>query len=165
MAKIALPNLSFFRDDFRMTTLLLAGASVQCLLFLLLPTYVALLPTFSLIVLRIFTFILISSGILRDPSFDSVKLGRFTAQIPHEDGSAPKNAAEKEVVILVLGARSNQYDPNRPRPHMNTKYSPQCERSICTWLHGDWASLPTYVAGCSKESREMGLSVGSLREE
>ena len=112
MAKMALPNLSFFRDDFRMTTLLLTGASVQCLLFLLLPTYVALLPTLSFIMLRVFTSILIDFGVLRDPSFDSIKLGRFTAQIPHEDGSAPKNAAEKEIVILVLGARSNQWVSN-----------------------------------------------------
>ena len=124
MAKIALPNLSFFRDDFRMTTLLLTGALVQCLLFLLLPTYVALFPTLSLITFRAFRFILVSFGILRDPSFDGIKLGRLTAQIPHEDGSAPKNAAEKEIVILVLGARSNQYVSNRPRPHINTKCRP-----------------------------------------
>ncbi len=123
MPKMALPNLSFFRDDFRMTTLLLTGAAIQCLLFILIPTYVALLPASLLITARIATFILISHGILHDPSFDNVKLGRLTAQIPFRDGSAPEKAGEKEVVILVLGARSNQYVPKDFQPYINTNAS------------------------------------------
>lgn len=106
---MALPNLTFLRDDFRMTTWLLTGAALQCLLFLMLPKYVALLPSLLLVAARVATTGLISYGILHDPILDRVKKGRFTAQIPHEDGSAPEKAGEKEVVILVLGARSNQY--------------------------------------------------------
>lgn len=57
---MALPNLTFFRDDLRMTTWLLNGAGLQCLLLLLLPTYVTLRPTLLLICARIATFVLIS---------------------------------------------------------------------------------------------------------
>ena len=36
-----LPPLAFFRDDLRMSTWLLIGASLQCVLCLVLPVYVA----------------------------------------------------------------------------------------------------------------------------
>ena len=107
--RMALPNLAFFRDDFRMTTWLLTGAALQCLVFLTLPTYVAILPTLFLVSTRIVTFILIRCNFIPDPSFDKVKLGRLTAQIPHGDGTAPEKPAEKGIVVLVLGARSNQF--------------------------------------------------------
>ncbi len=154
---MALPNLTFFRDDFRMTTWLLSGAALQCLLFLLLPTYVALFPTLLLISARIATFVLISHGMMRDPSFDKVKIGRLTAQIPYEDGSAPEKPAEKEVVILVLGARSNQYVPRHPQLGVPPNPPFQPKGPICTWLHGSRPSLSTHVAGRCKEPREVGL--------
>jgi hypothetical protein len=154
---MALPNLAFFRDDFRMTTWLLSGAALQSLLFLLLPTYVALLPTLLLISARITTFVLISHGSMRDPSFDKVKIGRLTAQIPCEDGSAPEKPAEKEVVILVLGARSNQYVSRHSPLGVPTNPPSQSKGPICTRLHGSRPSLSTHVAGRCKEPREVGL--------
>ena len=102
------PNLSFYRDNFRMTTIFLSGAAVQCLAFHLLPALVATLPTFLLVVSRIINYALVKQHVLHDPSFDGIKVGRLTAQIPHEDSSPREQAADREVVVLVLGARSNQ---------------------------------------------------------
>lgn len=115
-----LPSLTSLRDEFRMTTWLLTGAAVQSLLFFMLPSYVALLPSLLLMAARVATTGLISYGILRDPTLDHVKIGRFTAQIPHEDGSVPEKGGEKELVILVLGARFNQYAPKnlKSRPKL-----------------------------------------------
>ena len=103
-----LPPLAFFRDDLRMSTWLLIGASLQCVLCLVLPVYVASVPTLLIIAGRAIQSALIIQGVLRDPSLDRVVKGRFTAQIPFDDGSFPDRPADKEVVLLVLGARSNQ---------------------------------------------------------
>ncbi len=154
---MALSNLTFFRDDFRMTIWLLSEAALQCLLFLLLSTYVALFPTLLLISARIATFVLISHEMMRDPSFDKVKIERLTAQIPYENGSAPKKPAKKKVVILVLEARSNQYVSRHSQLGVPPNSSFQPKGPICTWLHGSRSSLSTHVAGRCKEPREMRL--------
>lgn len=94
---------------------------------------------------------------MRDLSFDKVKLGRLTAQIPHEDGSTSENPTEKEVVILVLGACSNQYVPRYSQLAVPPNISFQLKGPICTRLHGSRPSLSTHVAGRCKEPRGVGL--------
>lgn len=149
------PNLAFFRDDFRMSTWLLIGAALQCLLSLSLPTHVALLPALFVLGARAVTFVLISHGTIRNPSFDRVHIGRATAQIPHEDGSPRTEAAEKEIVVLILGARSNQYarafyDFRPALTHLRLVREAD--------LHRDMSKLDIFSAACGKTWQRIGRS-------
>ena len=100
--------LAFLRDDFRMSTWLLVGAAFQGALCLVLPTYLAYLPTFLILASRVTVYITTNYGITHNSSMDRVVIGRQTAQIPNENGSYPEKGAEKELTVLILGARSNQ---------------------------------------------------------
>ena len=99
----------FLRDDFTLTTWMLIGACIQSILFLVLPLYVAVLFTGIFSAARIVKFVLTSRKILVDPDLTHVRYGRYTAPIPSENGSLPLKASEAEVVVFILGARSNQY--------------------------------------------------------
>ena len=103
-------NLAYLRDDLRMSTWLLIGAAFQCVLSLVLPPRVACVPTLLVLFWRFAAFLTTCQGITHNRNLDRVVVGRHTAQIPHEDGSSPEKAAEKELTVLVLGARSNQYE-------------------------------------------------------
>lgn len=106
---MALPKLSFFRDDLRMSTWLLVGACLQCILVMSLPRFVALLPAALTLIARAFKGVLMIQGIIHSPTYDRVFPGSMTAQIPYEDGSFPQKASEKDIVVFILATRSNQY--------------------------------------------------------
>lgn len=103
-----LPPIAFFPDDLRMTTWLLIEASLQRILSLMLPIYIASVPALLILSGRVVQNTLIIQGVLRGPSLDRVVKGRMTAQIPLDDGSFPERPSKKKVVLLFLGARSNQ---------------------------------------------------------
>ena len=105
---MASSTLAFIRDQFRLSTWLLIGACLQTLLLLLLPARIASFPAAILLASRVIKTTLMSKGFIHDMSLDNVLLGRRTAQIPNEDGSFPERAADKEVVVFIVGARSNQ---------------------------------------------------------
>ena len=100
--------LAVIRDQFKLSTWLLIGALMQSLLYHLLPLRIASLPAAILLALQVIKTTLMSKGLLHDTSLDNVLPGRRTAQIPNEDGTMPDKAADKEVVVFILGARSNQ---------------------------------------------------------
>jgi hypothetical protein len=99
---------AFLRDEFRLTTWLLMGASVQALLVILYPSRWVVLPALSVVALRITSNLLRRCGIMHDPSYDTVHLGRTTAQLLNKDGSVPINRSDKEIVVFMLGSRANQ---------------------------------------------------------
>ena len=47
-------------------------------------------------------------GLTHNIYMDGVKKGKWIAQIPNEDGSFPEKAADKDMVVFLLGTRSNQ---------------------------------------------------------
>lgn len=47
-------------------------------------------------------------GVTRNTQMDGVIQGKFSALIPSKDGKLPSEAAQDEVTIILLGARSNQ---------------------------------------------------------
>lgn len=89
-------------------TWLAAGAFAQSLLFLALPRYVAFLPAMILLLLRLAKGVLITQGYLHNTYTDGAFMHRSTAPIPNDDGSIPAKAADKGLVVFVLGANSNQ---------------------------------------------------------
>jgi len=92
-------------NDFSISTWLLFGASIQCLLVASLPRNVALLPPFALLLLRILRAYLQANGYLRNPRESGVTIGRHTWQIPSKHGSQPPAThASESVVVLVLAA-------------------------------------------------------------
>jgi len=40
---------------------------------------------------------------------DGVVPGKWTAQLPNKEGEVPGEVAERGLVVISLGARSNQY--------------------------------------------------------
>lgn len=103
-----LPNLRHFRDDLRMTTWLLLGASIQACLLLFVPPHVAVAPTFLFLLSRIIIFLATRQGLLEDSSLKGAYIGRYSTQIPRADGSFPEGPSDQEVTVMILGVQSNQ---------------------------------------------------------
>jgi hypothetical protein len=103
--------IASFRGEFHITTKFLAGACCQSLLILLLPSklWLAILPAITTLVAQVLVTIMRTQGLLHNPSGDGVLYGRMTAQIPLGDGTFSKTPSNKEVVVFILGVRSNQF--------------------------------------------------------
>ncbi len=86
---------------------LLLGACSQSILTLFLPTYVSFLPIATLLAVKARRLSLPDKS-STSPTAKALK-GRYTAQIPHENGSAIQQGADTEVVVFVIGACSSQY--------------------------------------------------------
>lgn len=93
------------------TTWLLIGAFLQCLLALVLPFRLIILLAALLLAIRQGT-----STLKKDKSPPSplplpsdTRKGRWTAQMPHKDGSVVQRGSEEEVVVFVVGVSSSQY--------------------------------------------------------
>ena len=100
--------VSIVRDDLRLTTWLLLGACLQSLLVVLLPPTYALLPAVTLLSFRIAKVGFMTAGFIHDTTQDKVKKGRFTAQLFNGNDTEPNQATDEEVVVFIVGARSNQ---------------------------------------------------------
>ena len=96
------------RDNFSTSTWLLFGACLQSALVLSLPRFIALMPAFLCLIWRVLESTLMAYGITHNLYMDGVKEGKWTAQIPNDDGGFPEKAANKDMVVLLLGTRSNQ---------------------------------------------------------
>jgi len=106
-ANMKLPPLLYFRDDFRMTTWLLIGASLQAAL-LFLPIRLAIAPTVLILIARVTSFLLVRQGILPGREAYLAPLGKTTAQLPRADGSFSSQPSDQGIVVFILAARSNQ---------------------------------------------------------
>lgn len=93
--------------NFAITTWLLAGAALQSILVLVLPTRVALLPAVFLLLLRLMSTALVQAGLVRNPYLAMTRRGKWTAPILEQDGRVPEKGAGKEVVVFVVGASAN----------------------------------------------------------
>lgn len=100
--------VSIIRDDLRLSTWLLLGACLQSLLVLCLPTRIALLPAALILGARMVKVALMVGGLIRDTTQEKVIKGRVTAQLPPESHSGMKKNVDEEIVVFIIGARSNQ---------------------------------------------------------
>ena len=95
--------------NYTISTWLTLGACLQCMLFLVLPRYVALLPAFVLLSSRVIYALIVTQGWAKNPILPPPELLRkVTAPIPNEDGSELVKAGEREVVCFLVGANHNQ---------------------------------------------------------
>lgn len=101
-------QLSLIQSNFALTTWLALGASLQSVLFLLLPRHVALLPAFVLLLSRLITGALITKGYTKNPYLPEDYMHKMTAPIPNEDGSELAKAGDKSLVVFIVGASINQ---------------------------------------------------------
>ena len=49
-----------------------------------------------------------TGGLINDSTQDQVLRGRFTAQIPNASVQDSKKRFDEEIVVFIIGARSNQ---------------------------------------------------------
>jgi hypothetical protein len=101
--------------DYNISTWLIVGATLQCMLVATLPRNIALLPPCALLVFRVLRGYLIANGTIPNPSHADVFHGRRTWQIPTADGSEATSGSRESVVVLVLCASWS---------HPNGKFSP-----------------------------------------
>ncbi|QKX61124.1 uncharacterized protein TRUGW13939_08271 [Talaromyces rugulosus] len=97
--------LSFFRDDFRMETWLLAGASLQVVSVLIFGR-LALMLTGILLVYQLTTGLFKDQGIITTNYARDVNWGKWSTQLPDASGQA-RGPGGEQIVVFLLGARSN----------------------------------------------------------
>ena len=99
---------TIIKDEAELPTLLLVGAGLQSLLVLLLPLYIAVLPTCLLLLYRAASIYLITRGIIRNPRLENVTAGKLWAVPPSQDGIPCGKSPANAIVLFIVGARSNQ---------------------------------------------------------
>ncbi len=101
--------LELIHTNFSLTTSLLAGASLQSLLALLVKNkYYAFLPAILLLTARSLNAILIHFNIKPNPYLEEVLLGKSTAVIPDTKGKLRTLAeGQEKVTVCLLGAKCN----------------------------------------------------------
>lgn len=106
---------TFKPTDYAISTWLTLGATIQCVLVVLLPRNVALLPPFAILAYRFIRGYLIAKGNLPNPIANEVTHGRQTWQIPSADGATATTGSSSSIVVLVLSASWS---------HPNGRFSP-----------------------------------------
>lgn len=82
---------------------------MQFFFTLVLPAYIAFLPTATLLAAHAIEAFLRNTAPQQPPIPNNVYQGRYTAQLPSKDGSIPQKGSQAGVVLFVIGASSNQY--------------------------------------------------------
>lgn len=98
------------RDQLPISTWLLLGASAHGVLLLILPqsgVYISSI-VFLVVALRVCKTLLQAYGVLHNPEIDEAVLGKVSAQIPDLEGNIPTQPSQEDVVVLMLGIKSNQ---------------------------------------------------------
>ncbi|KAL6721911.1 hypothetical protein ACLMJK_001016 [Lecanora helva] len=99
---------SILLNNFNISTWLTMGACLQCILFIVLPRYVALLPAFVFLTSRLVHVGLVTQGWAKNPLLPPEQLlTKVTAPIPNEDGTQLVKAGEREVVCFLVGSNCN----------------------------------------------------------
>ena len=89
---------------------LCTGVVLQSFLFHVLPPYASLLPTAFVLALTAFQWSITKSRPTVTQSIDQVYKGRYTAQLPAEDGTLGQRGAQPGAVMFAIGATCNQYE-------------------------------------------------------
>ena len=103
-----------------------SGACIQSGLALCLPTFSIWIPiaTVLLALLLKNTVRITEPTLTKSTSIpDDVLQGRYTAQIPHKDGSSVQQGAGEELVVFVLGASSHRAVQHRKSLQQGVYYN------------------------------------------
>ncbi|KAL8996136.1 MAG: hypothetical protein Q9169_004283 [Polycauliona sp. 2 TL-2023] len=94
-------NLAIIRNNYSLSTWLLLGASLQCLIFVILPPRVAMLPSVCMLAIIFVKNLLVTGGYLKNPYLTTAYKGKATVPLwEDEDGDG-------KVAVFLLGASSN----------------------------------------------------------
>jgi hypothetical protein len=85
------------------------GAVLQGLVVLVIPVSYAVLPPILILSYLLAKTGLMTLGIIKNPGMDGVVMGKFTALLPDRNGVFSGKAADQDVALILLAARSNQY--------------------------------------------------------
>lgn len=85
------------------------GASLQGLVVLVIPSSYAVLPPILMLFYLFSKTILATLGLIKNPGMNGVIAGKFSALLPNRDGVFSGKAADQDVTLIILAARSNQY--------------------------------------------------------
>ncbi|KAJ6109927.1 hypothetical protein N7486_002162 [Penicillium sp. IBT 16267x] len=95
------------RDNFDLTTWLLFGATLQGLVVLVFPSAYAVLPPILMLSYLFSKTMLATLGLIKNPGMDGVIAGKFTTLLPDQNGVFSGKAADQNVAVILLAARSN----------------------------------------------------------
>ncbi len=105
-------------NDLDISTWLVLGATIQCLLVVSLPRKISLLPPIAFLAYRIGRSFLIATGWLSNPYSKGVTHGRQTWMIPNADGTPATTPSRDTIVVMVLGASwsspTGMFSPGTP---------------------------------------------------
>lgn len=96
-------------NNFHPSSWFLLAASLQGLLTWLFPTAFTFIPAVLILAYRGVDVLLMTYGLKANPAMDGVITQKFSAQIPDENGDFGERPSRDSVVVLLLGAKSNQY--------------------------------------------------------
>ncbi|EKD21200.1 putative transcriptional regulator [Drepanopeziza brunnea f. sp. 'multigermtubi' MB_m1] len=100
-------KLSALQQNFSLQTLLLIGACIQSLLFLLpIPRFYSVGPAVALLLFRIIKTFLITYNIIPNPYMTNAILQKSTAQ-PRDLNGNFTGPGKQKVAVMFLGAKSN----------------------------------------------------------
>jgi hypothetical protein len=85
------------------------GAVLQGLVVLVIPVSYAVLPPILILSYLFAKTGLMTLGLIKNPGMDGVVMGKFTALLPDRNGVFSGKAADQDVALILLAARSNQY--------------------------------------------------------
>lgn len=95
------------KDQMTLSSWLSIGACFNSLLFLAIGRIALLLP-FLLVVFRVSDTLLQTYGFKKNPLMDGSIKSKYSAQFPNEDGTFGPKPASEQIVVFLIGARSNQ---------------------------------------------------------
>lgn len=108
-------TLQLLRDQFAIPTWLAIGGALQGFCFLTIDR-ISLLPAFILLLYRVLDTYAQAVGLKHNSSMDNVDPRKVSAQPPDELGNYGSQPASQDMVVLLIGARSNHaYGALAPR--------------------------------------------------
>lgn len=99
-------SIPLIQSNAELSTLLTIGMCVQTLAFLVLPYYVAATPAILYLLYK--ALYCLPSTIADNQYLNGVRLGRWSASAPNDDGRRPEKAGANGVVCFVVGTQVNQ---------------------------------------------------------
>lgn len=96
-------------NNFQPSSWFLLAASLQGLLTWLFPTALTFIPAVLVLAYRGLDVLLMTYGLKSNPAMDGIIPQKFSAQIPDQYGDFGDRPSRDGVVVLLLGAKSNQY--------------------------------------------------------
>lgn len=107
-AQALTPNLlQTVRDNFSISTWMAIGAALQGFLVLFARPTFAIAPAVLVLFYRFSHTMLMHYGFIRNTQMEDVIMGKYTVQIPDEDGKPPSEPSGTGMAVIMLGMRNN----------------------------------------------------------